>query len=569
MSTFRPPREHSVRGPAPCRWRGRRFCGPHRLHPLLASLALAGAAAGLVGCAAPVGRQCLVNEGGGYSAALDSLGLPEFRALPAAQQERRRVEAETWLRQAAVSGRADRKVNALVNAAGLTPDDPRPWLELAGIWRWIGDYLRTSYCLDQAALAVREGGDAIGTAAEVNRRIGLERAWLHYDRAEWREGRGWVRPLLRDATGDADLLLINGLLAAAEGDRSLARRIADDLRRSDPFRADVRWILAVRDRSQGLDREAFNMLLDERTDSGELARGQTRLRGAGELNLELRPTGEHAAECWRDMGEIAERLGEWSFARRWYRESATALPFRDTSCLAQVRHARLTPGPPASRQEVWLAFGRYYVTGSLSAYTALALQRFQEAGEPADREFWAAQVVNGTGILLRRDLDKPYLLRARGLVFAATGMTERALRDLTRASELFTAAGNPDPAVEARLGRTHLLQEDHRQALPHLRLAVTLAPDDAGAWGDLGLTLIMLGERTEAAAALDRALELDGDLAAAWYNRGLMHVHAGDYDRAEGDLARAARLAPENPEIGLLLQKVRGLRRAADEPGAE
>jgi hypothetical protein len=42
-----------------------------------------------------------------------------------------------------------------------------------------------------------------------------------------------------------------------------------------------------------------------------------------------------------------------------------------------------------------------------------------------------------------------------------------------------------------------------------------------------------------------------------------MHVHAGELEAAEADLARAAELAPENLEIGRLLQQVR-LRRAAE-----
>ena len=41
----------------------------------------------------------------------------------------------------------------------------------------------------------------------------------------------------------------------------------------------------------------------------------------------LRPLEDHNAECWRDMGRAAERVGEWSYAQKWYRESAAALPF--------------------------------------------------------------------------------------------------------------------------------------------------------------------------------------------------------------------------------------------------
>jgi hypothetical protein len=42
----------------------------------------------------------------------------------------------------------------------------------------------------------------------------------------------------------------------------------------------------------------------------------------------------------------------------------------------------------------------------------------------------------------------------------------------------------------------------------------------------------------------------------------LMHFHEEEFDKAERDLARAAELAPDNLEIGRLLQQVRQLKAA-------
>jgi tetratricopeptide (TPR) repeat protein len=207
-----------------------------------------------------------------------------------------------------------------------------------------------------------------------------------------------------------------------------------------------------------------------------------------------------------------------------------------------------------------VAFGRYYVTGSRSAYTQFALERFRAAKEPAERDFWAGAVVNQAGIILRAGDEKLGARRARGLVFAWTGKEQRALTDLQQVAR---GLETPDPLVEAGIGHVLLLMQDHKRALPHLRRATSQEQDMASALSDLGLALIMDGEREEAAKALTRALELDPTLVRAWYNRGLMNLHAGDLAAAEADLARAAELAPDSLEIGQLLQQVK-VRRAAN-----
>jgi tetratricopeptide (TPR) repeat protein len=220
----------------------------------------------------------------------------------------------------------------------------------------------------------------------------------------------------------------------------------------------------------------------------------------------------------------------------------------------------LDPYAPEHTLPVWLAYGRYYLTGSLSAYARLALDNFNRYPDGPDRDFWANALVNATGILVRMDFDEPWALRARGLVFAETGMPDLGLADLAKASQLLNETDQADADMEAALGHMLLMKEDHLAALPHLRRAVELAPGDAVAWSDLGLALIMTGETEEAEAALTRAIELDPKLATAWYNRGLMHLHAEDFEAAEADLNEAARLAPGNPDMGQLLQQIRRLR---------
>lgn len=486
-------------------------------------------------------------------AAVDSLGLDTFLSLTPSERASRRAEAAAYL-QAAQSASTDRAyTRALLAAAGLAPDDPAPWLDLAHTWRWVGDYLQTETCLDNATAAVKAWG-APGTGGTTDRaardaaalRIALLRAWLAYDRAVWRDGLSWARAAAEMKEGKQEAWCIEGLLSGALGRHADAHQAAADLQRRDPFNSDAAWILAVLARGRGEDRPAFDRLVHGQPGQGTLA--------------ELRPERDHAAACFRDMGSIAETVAEWGYARRWYSESAAALPVRHTDGVSRVQAPRL--GPPDRRAElpVWLADGRYYVTGSLAAYADLAYRRFSAATGP-EREFWAGATVNATGILVRRGVEAPWAQRTRGLVFAGLGQGDRGLADLQRAAASLETRGQVDAELEAAMGHLLLLKEDADGARDHLRRAVAGDPGLAGAWSDLGLALVMEDDRRGALAAFDRALSLDPGLVTAWYNRGLMHLHAGELDAAESDLAEAASLAPDNPDVARVLQQLQARRR--------
>jgi tetratricopeptide (TPR) repeat protein len=497
---------------------------------------------GAGGCGSPPPVSSSSERGTDFLAARDSLGLDEFLSLTTEQKEQRRGLARTWLAKADSDSRPEAGIASLSRAAGLTPDDPEIWLRLAHNQRWFSDYVSTSESLEKAAAAVRKLGPEHSNQEkrDAQRNTALARAWLHYDRGEYHEALRWVRAGADVSPGDTWVRQIMGLVEGSLNQRSQAHEVAGDMLRADSGDPDAEWVLGVLDRADGRYREAFNYLAP------------------------LRPAHEHSAECYRDKGEVAEKLGEWSYARRWYAESAHALPFRDTSSLQEIMYDRLEPGPEKSRQPVWVASGRYYTTGSLSAYAALAMDRFDRADDPGEREFWAGQVVDATGVLLRKEMHRPWTLRARGLVFIAKGLTERGLKDLRQASRLLAEKGQGDSRIEATIGHTLLLSEDHEAARRHLRRAVEMDQENAQAWSDLGLCQIMAGHRNAADRALTRAIEIQPDLAAAWYNRGLMNLHEGNLDQAEQDLVQAAKLAPGNPEVTKLLQQVK-LRRRQDQ----
>lgn len=519
-------------------------CGPPRTIPARrrwSGLALAAVlilALWAVGCGGPPAPG--QTDRRGLDTAPDSLGLEEFMALAPEVRVARRHEADGWHRQAMRHDATPDRVSGLNRVVGLAPDDARAWLDLAEIWSWAGGHLQSDACLAAAAAAIRRFNDAdydrevdIGERDAVARRTALLRAWLHYGRAEWREGLDWAKAAEQLDPGDEHSLRIRGLLDAAMGNRSQAHDAADELHRLDVHDPSGNWIMAMLDRAQGHYRQAYNFLDDRRPESAR------------------------AAECWRDMGLVAEQLGEWSQAERSYAESHAALPLKRTRVLSRVDPRRLGPASSDRRLPVWLAFDRYYVTGSLSAYTNLALDRFHAAGSSGEREIWGGVVVNAAGVLLRREEEQAWALRARGLVFVDQDRPERGLQDLSEAASRLGPQAHDDARLQAGLGHAWLARKRQDRALPFLQRAVRLDPGLAGAWSDLGLAMIMVNEPDAAREAFGRALEQDPDLVAAWYNRGLLNLHDDQLVEAEADLSRAAALAPGNREIGQLLQQVR------------
>ena len=491
----------------------------------------------LAGCSGSPPR---LHSSGDIEAAPDSLGLADFMALTPETRAVRRERAVYWRRQADRRDGVLDRAQALNVATGFAPDDAESWLDLAEIWSWAGNHLQAEASLVAAAAAIRRFNDADYDLAvrgserdAFSRRTALLRAWLHYDRAEWREGLDWAKAATQLGHGDEDALLVLGLLEASLQHRSQAHEIAEDLRRIDVFHTGMPWILAILDRAQGRYREAFD----------EIA--------------QLRPERERACEAWRDMGMIAEHLGEWSYAERWYNESGAALPAKRGGYLRKASFRRLGPPDIARPMLFWLGFDRFYVTGSLSAYTAFALASFHEADTDADETAWGGAVVDAAGILLRREEDPTWARRARGLVFVQREHTDRGLADLSRAAREMGSVAGRDGRLQAGLGHAWLARRNHERALPFLRRGVILLPEDAEVRSDLGLALVMTDDEDGALAAFDRALELDPELATAWYNRGLLHLHAEELEQAEKDLAEAARLAPDHPDLGQLLQQVR------------
>lgn len=502
----------------------------------------------LVSCQAGPARWVSYPDDIRFAAAADSLGLTEFLALPDAEQAARAVEAARWQERALSAGSVSEALGALNTAVGLDPSSGSAWLELALRRRWYGDYRQA-----EDALAACRAALPWQTAPqrEVAARAALGEAWLRYDRGEWKRGLAWLDTAqARGADPDA-VELLRALQLTGMGRNRQAEDIAFRFAGRD-HRA--HWIYGVSFWRRGAVQTAHGIFTGT---ASEIARGADDF-----VKGPMRPATVSAAECYRDFATVEELLGNWWLARHNYQYSASFVPWRDGGAMQRIDHPILSRTRGRTRGQttmpVWLAYDRYYVTGSLSAYTALAMARFEQADDPAEREFWGAAVLDAAGTCLRLDIHPAWAQRARGLVLATyADQQARARLDLEAAQRWFDSQRLDDLQTLAALGRLNLEAQRFARARPLLERAVGLAPDQARLWSDLALSYIQLGEPEQAMAALSRALSLNENLAVAWYNRGLLRWNLDDLAGARADLERAAALAPDDPEIGGLLQQVR------------
>lgn len=102
---------------------------------------------------------------------------------------------------------------------------------------------------------------------------------------------------------------------------------------------------------------------------------------------------------------------------------------------------------------------------------------------------------------------------------------------------------------------------EHAAAVKLYRESVTLWPQEARIWCNLGVELDAIGSQDEAEPAYRRALELDPGLAEAWYNLGRLQQQqgrAGEADRSYSAAAALVDAASARP-LWLLLHSNWGL----------
>ena len=83
-----------------------------------------------------------------------------------------------------------------------------------------------------------------------------------------------------------------------------------------------------------------------------------------------------------------------------------------------------------------------------------------------------------------------------------------------------------------------------KDALPALKKAVKLLPNDAEAYYNLGVTQKSLGQLESAVTSYRRALELKPDIADAYNNLGIILQDLGQFDSAEANYRQALEVKP-------------------------
>lgn len=134
------------------------------------------------------------------------------------------------------------------------------------------------------------------------------------------------------------------------------------------------------------------------------------------------------------------------------------------------------------------------------------------------------------------------------------------------AAERLISATWPKPN-EAPAGAFHLLglirraQRRNDEAVGLLRMAVKMAPAEAGYHFALGDVLAIMGDASAAADTFKRALELDPDLANARRALGRMALNAGRFEEAEAAARRLIETSPDADAWTILSSALRGQER--------
>lgn len=132
-----------------------------------------------------------------------------------------------------------------------------------------------------------------------------------------------------------------------------------------------------------------------------------------------------------------------------------------------------------------------------------------------------------------------------GLILLQAGERASAAGHLDRAIQIFgrtTEAAYP----HYLLAKIYTAQNKAPKALAELEQAVSLRPDFAEAWSDLGLARKAALDDASALTAFERAVELNPADAVAQYRLGAEYLRAGHPDKAVQHLQQAYHLNPND-----------------------
>jgi eukaryotic-like serine/threonine-protein kinase len=132
------------------------------------------------------------------------------------------------------------------------------------------------------------------------------------------------------------------------------------------------------------------------------------------------------------------------------------------------------------------------------------------------------------------------------------GELHQGLNERARALQFFERARQADlRTAQDRFLAARLLAEEgkFRAALPLVRAAIRLSPQDFNLHFLQGMCHDYLGQHVEAAACYRSCIALRPNFYGAYYNRGLSYLRQNDHQAARADFDEAARLNPAFVEI--------------------
>lgn len=167
--------------------------------------------------------------------------------------------------------------------------------------------------------------------------------------------------------------------------------------------------------------------------------------------------------------------------------------------------------------------------------------------------FAAAMLICGGSMLAQESANDPQAQVQRALNLLKAGQDDKAAVYLDHA--LHQLGASPQAAYPHYLrAKVYTAQNNIPKATTELKEAVSLQPDFAAAWSDLGEARKTLSDDAGALAAYKRAVELDPHDAVAQYRLGAEYLQQGKPHLAVSHLKQALSLNPNEQSTLYSLQ---------------
>lgn len=528
----------------------------------------------LAGCAADRRHRSLLSDRDLHRAQAQTIDLDAFLELPNNVQ-RQRAQAADRAAQAWVgaTGLHERQVGLyesplLYRKAPFTPLMPAVVGDLiehldtavgldptrADLWYAHGLLLDLAGARQLACVSLEKAWDTCMRVPErqeqpskLKRDIAILAAWIERDAGWWDAGLAWLdRARSVITAGDAEAVLLRGLLLAGRGDLEAAMHLSYGL---PAVTVPVVW----RRGFAGLKREPTDILKRWLQAEVWLRRGDMDLAWYSLGKLPLWRNVPLSHRFWQDMGLYAEISGDGrastlyalAYWRQPHRMTSLAPPLGCDPVISDLPRPHLVFFRTASGA---LAAGSPF---SHAASTTMLAVMHPDL-ENADQRYLLAQ--EALEVCLRRGIHPVEALALRGQLRFSRGYYVLAEMDLALARQQFAARSEVEPWTSYLLGLISVGRNRHDEAEALLTEAVTADPALAGAWNALGVASLQRGRLDQARTALDQAVKVGPQFVQSWYNRGLLRCQDGDLAGGLADFTRAARLDPENLQVGRIIQ---------------